>query len=365
LSLPKAIINITNLRHNIKYIRSSINSKAEIIPVIKANAYGHGYKKIAEILKEEEIKCVSVATSEEIREILNLNLNLDVLHLGKIHVLSIQQNIYNNNNVISTIHSLKDIEIFKENKNLNFRCHLKVDTGLNRMGCRVGEIDNIIKEIEKNKNINLEGIYSHLACSEDKSSKDNASQINIFKKIIQKYNYKGYSFHLLNSGGIFNYPDLHLDYIRTGLSIYGISPYGKVNNYLKPVMKLVAPIVLIKNINKGEKIGYGCTYKSTKSMKIGIVQCGYADGIPLNFSNNGLVFYKKNELSLLGRVSMDLICIDLTDVNAVDVDDEVVIWGDNSFNASYLENISKKFNSIPYIYLTSLSSRVRRVYVEG
>ena len=99
-------------------------------------------------------------------------------------------------------------------------------------------------------------------------------------------------------------------------------------------------------------------------MKIGIVQCGYADGLPLNFGNDGVVFYKKKELPLLGRVSMDLICIDLTDVSAVDVDDDVVIWGDGSFNTSLLENISKKFNSIPYVYLTTLSNRVRRVYVE-
>ena len=127
-------------------------------------------------------------------------------------------------------------------------------------------------------------------------------------------------------------------------------------------MEFTAPVVLYKNINKDDKIGYGCTFHANKKMKVAIIQCGYADGIPIEFSNNGYVFYKKFKFPIIGRVSMDLVCIDITSYNEKNKIDKVVIWGgENKY--SRLEYIAKNFNTIPYIYLTGITNRVERVYV--
>ena len=358
---PTATINFKNFRHNIKYIQS-LSKSVELFPVIKANAYGHGYAEIAKILSEESINTVCVATFEEIKEILNLSLKLNILHLGRMTL----ENSIINNKVIFTINSLEDIENinnFCSRLDTKIRCHIKVDTGMNRMGCKMNEFNKILELAIESNHINLEAIYSHLACSEDKYSESNKKQIlsfNYIKDLTKKYNLK---YHLLNSGGILNYPNYAFDYIRTGLSIYGVSPLGVINKNLKPVMKFSAPVVLIKNVYKGESVGYGCTFTAENKMRVAIVQCGYADGVPRNFENKGIVYYKEYELPILGRISMDLICIDITKVDESVPVKNIIIWGGNHKN-SRLEKISEKFNTIPYVYLTGLSSRVKRVYIE-
>ena len=358
---PKAIINLKSLRYNINYIKSLINNNVNIMPVVKANAYGHGYVEITKILKKENIDCVCVATIKEVKKILELNLDINILHLGKISIDMLQA--YTNNNVIATINSIDDINVIDKLKIGKIRCHIKVNTGMNRMGCDIDQFDSIISAAKQSVNIKLEGVYSHLASSYDIKSEHNKFQINNFNNIILNYKNNSFYYHLLSSGGMINFPDYHLDGIRCGLSLYGISPFDYLNKNLKPIMKFVAPIVLIKYINKGAKIGYDCTYISNKKMKIALIQCGYADGVPLEFSNVGSVFYNKNKLSILGKVSMDLICVDCSNID-IYVGDYVCLWGDEQNEESNLNIIAEKFNSIPYVYLTGISDRVKRIYID-
>ena len=358
---PIATINLANYRSNIKYIKSLLGP-SQITPVIKANAYGHGYSKIAQILSEEAIDTVCVATYNEILEILNENLNLNILHLGK---MSISDDVLNDN-VIFSINTLDDIENINSicsAKRKKVRCHIKVDTGMNRMGCEMDEFEKIFKSICDSDFISLEAIYSHLACSENDSAKSNEKQILNFNHLISITKQYDLKYHLLNSGGVFNYSDYMFDFCRIGLSTYGISPLGLINEKLKPVMKLSAPVLLVKNLYKGETVGYGCTFIAKRTMRIALIQCGYADGVPRDFGNKGFVFYGDYELPIIGRVSMDLMCIDISNVDESICISEVVIWGGEKCS-SRLEIIADKFNSIPYVYLTGLSSRVKRIYVE-
>ena len=144
--------------------------------------------------------------------------------------------------------------------------------------------------------------------------------------------------------------------------MYGISPLGMHDDNLKPVMELKAPVVLLKNIMRGEKVGYGCTYVAEKDLTIAIVQLGYADGLNKNFENNGAVYFNQSEYPIIGRISMDLFAINCSDSN-LRVDDEVTIWGGN-LPDSRLENISNKHNLLPYVCLTNLSKRIKKEYVE-
>ena len=357
---PVAKINLNHLVSNINYLKSKIDS-SEIYPVIKSNAYGHGAIEVAKILSKNSIKTVCVATKKEILEILNAETGLDIFHLGKIVLC--KENM--NKKVVFTINSLSDIAYINskcKKQNCKIRCHIKVDTGMGRLGCSMHDFIKIFKLAIKSEYIILEGIYSHLSCADDKKSDYNKKQIDNFKYTINQIKGFDLKFHLLNSAGIFNYNSYSYDYVRSGLAIYGISPLLKSDKNLKPVMEFSAPVILLKDINKGDKIGYGCTFNANKNMKVAIIQCGYADGIPIDFSNSGYVFYNKFKFPIIGRVSMDLVCIDITSYNAKNKIDRVVIWGgENKY--SRLEYIAKFFNAIPYIYLTGITNRVEREYV--
>ena len=215
----------------------------------------------------------------------------------------------------------------------------------------------------QSKILKLEGVYSHLSCSDDISSSYNIEQINLFKQITKNVNCKTISFHLLNSAGLFNFSQYSFDYIRPGISIYGISPLRSVNKKLSPVMQLKAPIVHLKKIIKGDKVGYGCEYIAKSNAVIAIVQCGYADGLSKSFENNGFVYFNSKQFPIVGKISMDLVAIDTKNFK-FNFLDEVTIWGDGNVEDSQLESISKAQNKIPYEFLTNLSDRIKRIYID-
>ena len=363
MSTAKAIINLNNFEHNIRYMQS-ISKKAELYPVIKANAYGHGFNRIAHKIADLKLKGVCIATVSELEQLVNLNYNYSILHLGRISFPDFM--LYQNNNVIATINTLDDvIKIKNNNLDKPIRAHIKVDTGMTRMGCNMKEFVEILDCCLKENSISLEGIYSHLANSEISNSPYNNQQFIMFEKIINYLKDKSINnlkIHLLNSGGLFNYSQFNCDIIRTGLALYGISPLHHVRSKLKPVMEFKAPIILNKDIAKGTMVGYGCSYEAKEDMKISIVQCGYGDGIPYEFSNQGFVYYDNQKIPIVGRVSMDLISIDTTSIDC-NVDDYVTIWGGEASD-SKLESIADFFNNIPYTYITGITDRVVREYID-
>ena len=364
MNLATAVINLNHLRHNVKYLKS-LSRNSILYPVIKANAYGHGFKEIARALQEINIEGVCIATINELKDLISLNFKYSILHLGKISIPSL--NIYKNKNVIATINSIEDIESINKLNTLKtpIRVHIKIDTGMSRMGCDVNDFKKIFNKCLESKHIKLEGIYSHLANSDNKNIKLNQKQIDLFESIIhkiKKQDIKDIKFHILNSGGLFNYGKYKYDLIRTGLSIYGISPLGIHNDNLKPVMEFKAPLILKKCISKGTMVGYGNSYQADGDMDVAIIQCGYGDGIPFEYSNKGFVYYKKSKMPVIGRVSMDLICIDITEVD-INIGDYITLWGSMSNKETRLEYIAKYFNNIPYTFMIGITNRVKKRYV--
>jgi len=358
---PKAIIKLDNLKNNIKYLKS-ISNESTLMPVVKADAYGHGMIEISRELYNSGINCVCVATIVEAVELLNAKIGLDILHLGKMCYDSFLE--YSNKHIILTINSIEDvnqINLYAKNNNQKFRCHIKIDTGMNRMGCKPNEFKYIYNAVTNSDSILLEAIYSHLSCNDDETSNHNVFQLKIFEEIVSLVKNNNIKFHLLSSGGLFNYNNYCYDLVRLGISIYGVSPLKKINHNLKPVMELKAPVVLLKKILRGEKVGYGCTYIADSDMEIAIVQLGYADGLNKNFEIDGTVFIKDKEYPIVGRISMDLFAINCCN-DSLKISDEVTIWGGDCLD-SRLENISTKHNLLPYVYLTNLSQRVQRIYV--
>ena len=359
--MPKAIINLKNIEHNIKYLNNVINT-SQLFAVIKANGYGHGLVQVAKLLCKHDVFGFCVATEDEVLELIDNQIAKPILHLGKIDPNNCS--IFKFENVRCTVNDLSDIAILEscsKETSIKIKCHIKVDTGMNRMGLKFEDFKANINSIMNNQYLEIEAIYSHLACSNDSDSDQNIEQIEKFKSCINIVSkYKKVKYHLLSTSGIFNYNDSIYDFARLGLSIYGASSLGKINENLKPAMELKAPVKLIKNIKKGESIGYGATYTAQKDMKVAIIQYGYADGLPLSFSNNGYVEFENKIFPILGRVSMDLTCIEVDET--IKLFDEVTLWGSDN-NKMRLETLSEKHNTIPYVFLTNLSKRVKRVYI--
>ncbi len=359
--MPKAIINLKNMKHNIEYLKKVANT-SQLFPVIKANGYGHGAVEIAKLLSNENVFGFCVATESEVLELIDNDITKPILHLGKINPNNCK--FLKFDNARCTINDLSDLDVLQKYSSKiskKIKCHIKIDTGMHRMGMKFIDFKEKIDMLMSSDYLDVEAIYSHLACSNDIDANQNIEQIEKFKlciDIISKY--KQVKYHLLSTSGIFNYNDNIYDFARIGLSIYGASSLGKIDKNLKPVMELKATVKLIKNIKEGESIGYGATYTAEKDMKVAIIQCGYADGLPLSFSNNGYVEFKSKIFPILGRISMDLICIEVDE--KVKLFDEVTLWGSDN-DKMRLEVISEKHNSMPYVFLTNLSRRVKRVYI--
>lgn len=361
---PQVDINLKNLKENYNYIQNKLGN-ASIMAVVKANGYGHGILEIATALSESGVYGFCVALTSEARELILGGIDNPILHLGRIYEEDLD--IYKSRQVRCTINNLEDIKILesygKEN-NIIFYSHLKIDTGLGRMGIFYNDADSILKTILNCKYIQLEGIYSHFSTAEEKSSEFRDYQLDRFKKIIvltQSFTPLIKYFHIANSAAVLTCRDAYFNMARPGLSLYGITPLGYSHEKLKPVMKMLAPIAISKLFNKGDSIGYNRKYILDKNEKIIVLQAGYADGIPTEFGNNGFVEIDGKSYEIVGKVSMDLTAIKFPPDKKI-LTEKAIFWGSNN-KAFRLESISKKYEKNPYEFLTGITARVKRNYI--
>ena len=357
----KAIINKKNLVHNVNYIRKYVGPNVSIMPVVKANAYGHGVVQICQILSKHNVQGFCVALLNEVIQIRDNEIDSMILHLGSIkHEFN---PILLDKNLILTINNKEDIlflnKIGKAN-NYKFKTHIKVDTGMTRLGILKQDINIIRDTLLKSDFVNVEGVYTQLSSADED---DQSCTNNQRKRFIEISNYFCSHFdsikykHFTPSAGLLKNKKNHFNMVRPGLSLYGISNVSEPHP-LKPVMRLKAPVCLTKNVSKGSDIGYNRTFTNAKDMKVAIIQVGYADAIPLEFSNIGYVEYQGKKLNILGKVSMDLICVCIDEIN-IEKGDEVTVYGGE---LTKLEILLKNMISTPYSILTGITSRVERLY---
>ena len=357
----EAIINKKNLVHNFNYIKKYVGRDVNLMPVVKANAYGHGVIEICKILSKCNVKGFCVALLTEVIHMRNNKINNEILHLGALDYKF--DPILLDKKLILTINNDNDIHFLNEIGKLNnhkFKVHIKIDTGMTRLGILKEDIETIKNSLSKSKFINVEGVYSQLSSADEDDQSSTTIQRNQFIKMsdyLCSY-FDSIKFrHLTPSAGLLKDKENHFNMVRPGLSIYGISNVIEPHP-LKPVMCLKAPVALIKYVKKGSNIGYNRTYKTKNDIKVAILQVGYADAVPLEFSNVGYVEYQDKKLKILGKVSMDLICISADGIN-IKKGDKVTIYGGK---LTKLEIILKNMISTPYSILTGITSRVKRIY---
>ena len=357
---PIAKIHLNKLINNFNYINSHIES-SNIYAVVKANAYGHGAIKIAKTLQDIGAHGLCVATIEELIELRKSNIDIPILHLGVLNEQKID--LYQSKNNICTINSIDDIkriDNFLKGSKEKLHCHLKIDTGMGRLGIPYNQANDILRLIKNNNKIKLLGMYSHFSSSD--TDKDYTKiQSEKFKLIIDAADelmpeYKDY--HISNSAGLLNSQSNYLNLVRAGISLYGINNTKNKHN-IRPVMKLKAPVIFIKNIKKGDFVGYNQKFQALRDTKVGYLQIGYADGYPFEMINSKTIFYNDILLNVIGQVSMDLTAVDCTDID-IQIGDFVTLFGEDK---NKLEDICSKTTHSPYSMLTGIGNRVSREYI--
>ncbi|MBI2600152.1 alanine racemase [Candidatus Daviesbacteria bacterium] len=369
-TLNRIEVSKENLLDNFRYL-SKLNPKLKIAPVVKSNGYGHGILEVSKALSstsdvERKIPFLCVDSLFEAYQLLKAKITLPILIMGftdpenlKVKKLPFCYAVYN----LELARVLNDYQT-------NCKVHIFVDTGMGREGVPLEQLPKFLLELKQLKNLKIEGLMSHLASSESKHDKLFLNQIKSFKKaqaICKRMGIKPKWLHIAASGSIINPETRKIvasvsNLVRAGLALYGYSGASSDRN-LQPALKLTSKLTQIKNIKKGEKVGYDGTYLAKQNMLIGILPIGYYDGVDRGLSNKGIVMIDSTVCPIIGRVSMNLTTIDLSKVKNPMTDQQVTVYSDNKQNKNSIENAAKICKKIPYEILVNLAASTKRVVV--
>lgn len=359
----KLYINKKNFIHNLNEIKNIINSQyfsklnneVDIMPVIKADAYGLGIENILPILNELDIKIVGVANVEEAIKVRQL-FSGEIIVLSQPFKEQIPEII--KYNIIPVVSDIDFLEVL--NKYIrNISVHIKIDTGMNRTGIRYDNLEQLVDIIPNLKNINIEGILTHFSSSSS-DIEFTKSQIEIFNQTIEELKNKlpnlNFKYiHFANSGGILNYNNLKTNLVRTGILMYGYSPgcENKINNNFnfRPVLEFKTQISHIHYVKQGESIGYDRVYKAEKNMKLAILPLGYADAFIGLKSNKAHVLINNQEAKIIA-ICMNVLIVDISEINNVEIGEEVILLDNTNIS---IEDWANWTNCIKYEILTGFS----------
>ena len=356
-SHSKVIVNLSNIKNNLNIIKKF--SKKNICPVIKANAYGLGDIPIAKFLIKNKCKDFWVANIIEALKIKNSVPNINIYVANGLN--KNEEEIFFKNKfipVLNTYEQFKKWTNFLNKKKIFKKLAIQVDTGMCRSGMQNDDVLKVRNDqsiLQKFKEVI---ILTHLASADEKKSKYNNDQKNKFLIIKSMFQFQNCKFSLAASGGIFLGKDYHFDMVRPGISLYG----GKLffNKKLKNVVSLISPVIQINSLKKGATAGYNQTYKAKKNIVTATIPLGYADGVKIKISNIGHVFFKNIKLPMIGRISMDLMIIDITKVKSkIKIGDYLEVFGKNIS----LDDFARISDTSPYDIITSISDRCEKVYV--
>lgn len=361
-------INLNALVHNLNYYRQLLKPETKIMAMVKAFSYGSGSYEISNTLQYHNIDYLSVAYADEGVELRKAGIRLPIMVMNPDEqsfdaILKYQ--------LEPEIYSFRILERLEESiirnllpKNKPVQVHLKIDTGMHRLGFEEQDIDQLVEHIQSNELIRVQSVFSHLAASDEKNNDAfTRQQIALFNKISDKilsgFDYKILR-HILNSAGISRFPDSQMDMVRLGISLYGIANAAAAYNKLQNVSALRSSISQIKTIKAGDTVGYSRNYRAETDMQIATVPLGYADGLSRLLSNGkGSLVIQNRKVPIVGNICMDMCMIDITGLN-VNEGDKVEVFGDQQ----PVKDLSDTLGTIPYEILSGISRRVKRIYFQ-
>jgi alanine racemase len=382
LNPTRAEIDFAKLAFNVEQIRRHIHGeypkrKIKICGVVKANAYGHGIEEISRKLVELGIDFLGVANYDEAIRLRKLIPDTPILVFGTLIHSKLEPakyvSILHKHNLTATVASYdtaKFLNDYSRKFRSKFRIHIKVDTGMRRIGLDYKRALGTIKQIAAFKNLELEGIFTHFAASEEKNKSFSKLQLTRFNKLLQQLKKAGVEFpivHAANSGAVLDLKSSYFNMVRPGLLLYGYYPGSGVKNKikLKPVMNLKSKVTFIKKIDPGESVSYGRKFTAKQPEFIGSVPIGYGDGYWRRLSNRSKVLIGKKLFRQVGSVTMDWIMIELGRRYNLKIGDDVLLMGEDGGVSIGADKLAKLCGTIPYEMLCAVADRVERVYING
>ncbi len=367
-----AEIDTKALVHNLKNFKEKLGDK-KFMAVVKADAYGHSAKDLCPILEQNGADWFAVSNINEAITLRETGIKKPILILGYTPVDMARELV--NNDLSQCVYSLEYAEKLSAIAvfyGIKIKAHIKLDTGMSRLGfnCKNDDLCELSDALKSAKlpNIICEGVFTHFAVADRNEAQEDGftqKQYDLFFKACNRFKAEGYNdtlFHCCNSAGTILDNDKYLDMTRVGISLYGLSPSSglTLNDDLIPVMTVKSVVSLVKEINAGDTVSYGRTFKCEKPMKIATVTAGYADGYPRLLSNQGYVYINGHRADIVGRVCMDQMCVDVTDIPDVKMGDEVLLFGKDL----KVDDLADLCGTINYEIICGISPRVPRVILK-
>lgn len=363
-----AEINLAAVRFNINNIQKKLGENIELMAIVKCNAYGHGAIEVSRQALNIGVKALGVSSLYEGIELRDIFKDVPIIVLSAGMSGQAEEFIeYNLSPVVCTWQMTNALADAARKRGTRAKVHIKVDTGMGRIGVWHERADEFTRQVHKMPDIEIEGICSHFATSDEQNLDFAKQQFEWFNRCLEKIKDLPIRFkHISNTAAIFNLPEAHLNMVRPGLSIYGVSPseYVKDVEKLRPALSLKTKVAFLKTIPKGRTLSYARTYKTEKEMKVATLPVGYGDGYPLSLSNKAYVLIKGKKARILGAVTMDQIMVDVTDIKDVKTEDIAVLIGKQGDEEITATEIARMAGTIPYEIFTSINKRVQRVYLD-
>jgi alanine racemase len=378
-----AEIDLKAVSQNVRELRRITSPGSRLMAVVKANGYGHGAVEVSLAALENGADCIGVARMNEGLHLRRAGITAPILIMGftppehseEIVANRLTQTVY----TFEAAESLSDAAARLQTRT---KVHIKVDTGMGRLGLLLdsprisllgkhlpGNAQRVIDSIFRLPRLEVEGIFTHFATADSRDKTYTLQQLERFMEFLDKLKVHGLEFpirHAANSAALIDLPETHLDMVRPGISLYGFYPSAEVNRqrvFLTPAMMLKTRVIHLKMVPAGFHVSYGLTYQTENPTVIATIAAGYADGLNRLLSSRGQMLVRGSRARIVGRICMDLTLLDVGHIPEVSIGDEVVIFGSQGQECIPVEEMAEALNTIHYEIVTSLSSRVERVYV--
>ncbi|HKI79792.1 MAG TPA: alanine racemase [Ignavibacteriaceae bacterium] len=361
-------VHLGKLKDNFHSIKKQVG-KSKIMAVLKANAYGHGLIRIAQLMQEIRADYLGVAVVEEGILLREYGIKIPILVMGG--VWGNQVPLFLKNELTITASSIEKINQINETAiklNIKAKVHIKIDTGMERIGIHYYNAEKLLEASLKCKNVIVEGIYSHFANADSKDLTHTKLQFERFSEVLSFYDKKSLPFpirHISNSGGILQMPEANLDMVRPGILLYGVYPSLKIPKIVivNPALNWKSLVIYFKVITPNHPVGYGLTWKTDKQVRAVTIPVGYGDGYFRNLSNKSEVIIRGKRYPVIGIISMDQLVVNIDNDSAYNGDEVILLGSDGNISIT-CEELAEWAGTIPYEVLTNINTRVPRVYID-
>jgi len=360
---------------NVRQLRAKLSKNCQFMAVVKADGYGHDAKVVSDYAIKGGASQLGVATLKEGINLRSSGVKKPILILGNLYtkrdlIISFK------NDLMPTISSIRECLICNnigKHFGLKFSLHLKVDTGMSRLGFECNKFLQQFEKIKSFENISIEGIYSHLASADEFNALDPKSTTQLqrqkFQELLEQINVnrnQNIKIHLANSAGMLLNQNFHFHMVRVGLSMYGYKPLSKLNQHLllKPALSLKVKVAFIRTINEGVSVSYGGKFVSHRKTKLAVLSIGYADGVPRNLSGKINVIHNNKFYPQVGSITMDQMMVDITDSNEIKVGSTMLLLGSDGDKTISPIEWARKSNTIPWEILCSFKNRLPKIQVD-